>query len=291
MGSGRWQRVRRVGSRARARARREPLRTLFFALLLAAALGSVAFAALWVATPDVDALTSQNPRTTALIDQRVREAKARGRTLRPKLSWRKLEEISPRLQWAVILSEDASFYGHDGFDWFELQQAMKRNLEKGGYARGASTLTQQLAKNLYLGTEKSLLRKVKEAVLAAKLERTLTKQRILALYLNVVEWDEGTFGAQAGAQARFGVGAGALSNAQAAVLASMLPAPLKTDLSHPSAWLQQRSFHVLDLMLTAKKLSALEHALARNELTQLFDGSPHDELAPEEPPLEESDAE
>ncbi len=244
---------------------------------------------MWTATPEVDALASQNPRSTALMEQRVTEAKGRGRALRPRQSWRKLEEISPRLQWAVILSEDAAFFGHDGFDWDELQRAVKKNMEKGAYVRGASTLTQQLAKNLYLGTEKSLLRKVKEAVLAAKLERALSKKRILALYLNVVEWDQGVFGAEAGAQARFGTDSGSLSTAQAAVLAAMLPAPLKTDLAHPSAWLQQRSYHVVDLLLTAKKISGTEHALAKLELDRLFQRYPASQE--EVVPLESAESE
>ncbi len=273
MTTGRWKKLSEA-------VRRQPLRALLLLCAGGALLVALTLASLWSFTPDVAGLADGNPRTTALMDQRVKEAREKGSALKLRQSWRRLEEISPRLQWAVILSEDASFFGHDGFDWDELQKAMKRNLEKGAYVRGASTLTQQLAKNIYLGTEKSLWRKIKEAVLAAKLERALSKKRILALYLNVVEWDAGTFGAEAGAQARFGTSASALSAAQASVLAAMLPAPLKTQLSQPSPWLQRRAFHVLDLLYAAKKVNAMEYALGRSELTLMFERGPRlDETA------------
>ena len=154
-------------------------------------------------------------------------------------SWVGLDRISPELVHAVVLAEDANFFGHEGFDRDAIRKAAEAVLRAGRFARGASTITQQLAKNLYLGTEKSLVRKAKEAVLAAKLERSLSKRRILALYLNVAEWGDGVFGVEAGARRRFGVPAADLTPAQAAVLASMLPAPRRVDLSHPSTWLRR----------------------------------------------------
>ena len=184
-----------------------------------------ALAALWLLLPDPAEWRARNPPTTALIDQRKAEAAQARRRYRPQQAWVPLERISRRLVTAVVASEDATFFGHRGFDWDALQAAARHDLARGRFARGASTITQQLAKNLYLGTEKSLLRKAKEAVLAAKLERALDKRRILTLYLNVAEWGDGTFGVEAGARRHLGAGAGALSTAQAVLLASMLPAP------------------------------------------------------------------
>jgi monofunctional biosynthetic peptidoglycan transglycosylase len=164
-----------------------------------------------------------------------------------------------------------------------MRDAAEHDLKVGRFARGASTITQQLAKNLWLGTRKSLWRKAEEAVLAAKLERALSKRRILTLYLNVVELDEGVFGAEAGARHRFGTSAADLSTAQAVVLASMLPAPRRADLSHPSTWLRSRSRRLLDRMLAARRIGAEEHLRASAELERILAG-PRPADDGEEPP-------
>jgi monofunctional biosynthetic peptidoglycan transglycosylase len=179
------------------------------ALLLLAALGALAASLPFLVTPSAEPLRSENPRTTALIEQRRTEA--RERAFRPAQLWVPLDRISPHLVAAVLISEDASFYVHSGFDWVELRLAAEQSWERGKLGRGASTLTQQLAKNLWLGTERSLWRKAREAALAVKLERALSKRRILALYLNVVEWGEAVFGAEAAARHWFGVPASALT--------------------------------------------------------------------------------
>ncbi|HYG69884.1 MAG TPA: biosynthetic peptidoglycan transglycosylase, partial [Anaeromyxobacteraceae bacterium] len=198
-------------------ARRTLLRRYALGALVALAATGAAVALLWTTLPDPAPLARTNPRTTALIEQRRGEARARGRTLRVRQSWVGLDRISKRMLDAVILSEDANFFGHDGIDWDAVRLAAEHDLKKRRFARGASTITQQLAKNLWLGTEKSLARKAKEAVLAAKLERALSKRRILALYLNVAEFGDGVFGVEAGARARFGTSATSLTTAQAAV--------------------------------------------------------------------------
>jgi monofunctional biosynthetic peptidoglycan transglycosylase len=167
-----------------------------------------------------------------------------------------------------------------------VRDAAEHDLKAGRFARGASTITQQLAKNLWLGTRKSLWRKAQEAVLAAKLERTLSKRRILALYLNVVELDDGVFGAEAGARHRFGTTAADLTTAQAVVLASMLPAPRRADLSRPSTWLRGRSRRLLDRLLAARRIGAEEHLRASAELERLLAGPrPADDR--DEPPEED----
>ena len=225
---------------------------------------------LWVTLPDPAPLARENPRTTALIEQRRAEARARRRGFHVRQAWIGPDRIPPILVQAILASEDANFFGHDGFDWDAIRGAAERDLRAGRFARGASTITQQLAKNLWLGTEKSLWRKAKEAVLAAKLERALSKRRILSLYLNVAEWGPGTFGIEAGARDRFGVAAGALSTAQAVVLASMLPAPRRADLENPSRWLKHRSRRLLDRMRGAGRISVEEHRHASAELERIL---------------------
>jgi monofunctional biosynthetic peptidoglycan transglycosylase len=262
------------------------LRRLALWTLALAAAAALGLGALWATLPAAAPLARENPRTTALIEQRRAEAKERRRAFRPRQIWVGPERISPRLVQAVLLSEDANFFGHDGIDWVAVRDAAEHDLKAGRFARGASTITQQLAKNLWLGTRKSLWRKAQEAVLAAKLERTLSKRRILALYLNVVELDDGVFGAEAGARYRFGTTAADLTTAQAVVLASMLPAPRRADLSRPSTWLRGRSRRLLDRMLAARRIGAEEHLRASAELERLLAGPrPADDR--DEPPEED----
>ena len=159
-----------------------------------------------------------------------------------------LARMSPHLQRAVLVAEDASFYRHQGFDWEGLKEAVTRNWEKGALRRGGSTITQQLAKNLYLSSEKSLLRKAHEALLARELERRLTKKRILELYLNVVEWGEGIYGAEAAARHHFGTSAGDLTPDEAALLAAMLPSPRRYDPLRLTPHLSKRQAQILKWM-------------------------------------------
>ena len=263
---------------------RSPLvRRAVWIALAAAAAGAASVSALWISLPDPAYLARESPRTTALIEQRRAEAREKRRAFRPRQAWVGLDRISPRLVQAVLLSEDANFFGHEGIDWTATRNAAEHDLRVRRFARGASTLTQQLAKNLWLGTHKSLWRKVEEAVLAAKLERAVGKQRILALYLNVVELDDGVFGAEAGARHRFGASAADLSIAQAVVLASMLPAPRRVDLSRPSTWLRSRARRLLDRMQDAGRVGPEEHLRASAELERILAGpSPLDDR--EEPP-------
>ncbi len=254
------------------------------AALLAAVAGAAAL--LWAVLPSAEGVGARVPRSTALIEQRRAEARRAGRPFRADLRPVPLERISPRLAEAVVASEDASFFGHGPFDFREIQKAVGESVERRRLGRGASTLTQQLAKNLWFGTERSLLRKAKEAVLAVKLERALPKRRILWLYLNVVEWGDGVFGAEAAARARFGTSAAALTTAQAAVLAALLPAPRRCDLANPSTWLRRRARRVTDLLLASGHISAEEHAHASAELERILAG-PRPLRDEDEPPEEE----
>jgi len=266
---------------------RHPFRRALIALLAAIALAGAVATALWLTLPDPRPLARTNPATTALIEQRRAEAAAMRRPFRAHRAWVPLERVPGPTVAALILSEDAGFYGHEGLDWAAVRDAAEHDLRVGRFARGASTLTQQLAKNLWLGTRKSLLRKAEEAVLAVKLERALSKRRILALYLNVVEFGDGAFGIEAGARARFGVGASELSPAQGVVLVSLLPAPLRVDLDRPSTWLRQRSRRLLDRMHATGRLDDEAHRRAAADLERILAGPrPQDDR--DEPPEEAS---
>ena len=269
-----------------------PLRRSFSRAALAAglalALAALAVGALWVALPDPSPLARSAPATTALIEERRAEARAHHRLLHPQRTWVPLERIPREVVAAVLAAEDDRFFEHEGIDWTATREAAEHDLSHGRLSRGASTITQQLAKNLWLGTERSLWRKAKEAVLAYKLERALPKRRILALYLNVVELDDGVFGIEAGARDRFGVDAADLSAAQGVVLAALLPAPRRVDLRRPSTWIQRRSRRLLDRLAQAGRLDPEEHRHAAAELDRILAG-PRPDQDREEPPEEGED--
>ena len=199
----------------------------------------------FVTLPDVARLAGVNPSTTVLIETRRAEAAEKGRPFSLTWTWVPLARISPHLQKAVIVSEDASFYEHHGFDWEGLQEALTRNWEQGKLSRGGSTITQQLAKNLYLSSEKNLLRKAHEALIAWEIERGLPKQRILELYLNVAEWGNGVFGAEAAARHHFEKSAAELTEDEAALLAAMLPSPRRNDPMQYTPYLARRQEEIL----------------------------------------------
>ncbi len=166
-----------------------------------------------------------DPDTTAFMRQRLSVMRMQNPQAHLKYQWVPYEEISPNLKKALVAAEDAKFVEHEGFDWDGIQAAMEKNEESGKRAAGGSTITQQLAKNLFLSPDKSYLRKGQEAVITMMLESMLDKERILELYINVIEWGDGVFGAQAAAQHYYKIPAVKLSAAQAARLAAIVPAP------------------------------------------------------------------
>jgi len=242
---------------------------------------------LWRSLPDVEPLRTRAPASTALMEQRRAEAARDGRPFRADYRPVALDRISPRLVRAVIASEDASFFGHAGFDWDEIKNAAEQNWKAGRTVRGASTITQQLAKNLWLGTERSYLRKLREALIAVKLERSLSKKRILTLYLDVAEWGNGVFGAEAAAHRWFGTGARDLSAAQAATLAAMLPAPRRAALAPAPRWLARRARRILNLMERNGTVPAGEVSPARAELERILAAPAALPGQPDEEPPEE----
>jgi len=199
----------------------------------------------YVALPDIARLAKKNPSTTVLIEARRVEAAEKGQLFRPSWAWAPLARISPHLQKAVIVSEDASFYEHHGFDWEGLQEALTRNWEQGKLQLGGSTITQQVAKNLYLSSGKRLVRKAHEAQIAGEVEPRLTKKRILELYLNVAEWGQEVFGAEAAARHHLGKSAAEMTEEEAALLAALLPAPRRNDPIQYTPYLARRQEEIL----------------------------------------------
>ena len=175
--------------------------------------------------PEVASLASGQPRTTAFIDRYIQRCGEEGRE--PELRWRWVDYdlVSPNLKRAVLVAEDINFFSHEGFDRHEISQALKVAVQERDFPRGASTLTQQLARNLFLSPARTPWRKLEEALLTRRLEAALTKRRILEIYLNVVEFGPGIYGAEAASRHYFGVGAFALTTRQAAELAAVLPRP------------------------------------------------------------------
>lgn len=196
--------------------------------------------------PRVSELQTKNPETTSMIETRLKEAREEGREPKRIQQWVPLSRISPNLQRAVLAGEDTNFATHHGFDYEAIQRAWdegskvseKEAKDEGDndpsdwipdlskFKRGGSTISQQLAKNLYLSSERTAARKVKEAAITYFMERSLTKCRILEIYLNVIEWGDGVYGAEAAAQVNFHKPASALTDREAAFLSAMIPSPL-----------------------------------------------------------------
>lgn len=209
----------------RGRARRWKHR-IALGLILPIACATFGYAAYELATwPDIDRLATERPETTAFIDRYRERQREAGRPAEPSWRWVPYSQISPHLKRAVVAAEDISFFFHEGFDLAEIEMAIRDALAGRRSLRGASTISQQLAKNLWLSPSRNPWRKLKEAALTRQLERTLSKHRVLALYLNVVEFGPGIYGAEAAARHYFGKSAAELSEWEAAQLAASLPRP------------------------------------------------------------------
>ncbi len=209
-----------------SRARRRGCLRLILAAGLVAAAAVAAWAGwTWLTWPDVAGLRGSDPTTTAFIERYRAGERRAGRE--PKVAWRPVpyDRISPHLKRAVLVAEDIGFFDHDGFATDEIEAALRKAWDERRAPRGASTITQQLAKNLWLSPSRSPLRKLEEALLTARLERVLDKRRILELYLNVVELGPGLYGAEAASRRYFGQPASELDEHQAAQLAAALSRP------------------------------------------------------------------
>lgn len=193
-----------------------------------------------------------DPDMTSFMDIRLAELRAKRPEARLAKQWVPYERISPQLKRALVSAEDGKFMQHYGFDWDGIQKAMEKNERKGKAVAGGSTITQQLAKNLFLSPERSLLRKGEEAVITLMIETIWSKRRILEVYLNVIEWGNGVFGAEAAARHYFGVGSGQLSAEQAARLAAMVPSPRFYDRNRGAPGLTRKTDVILARMPSAQ---------------------------------------
>lgn len=178
---------------------------------------------LWL--PDVSELKKKNPVETSFMRLKERQARAQGKKLGRTVIWTGWDGISENLKHAVLVAEDDGFYSHGAVDWESTEKALAVDWERKRFARGGSTITQQVARNLYLSPSKNPLRKLKEILIARRLEKELGKRRIFEIYLNIAEWGKGIYGAEAASRAYFGHGAADLSPEEAAALAAALPSP------------------------------------------------------------------
>lgn len=266
------------------------------AVMAAAAFGVFIYE--YLTLPDVRVLATTNPATTAFMELRAAEAAREGRTERRVQRWVPYSGISPALKRAVLVAEDAAFWDHEGVDYEELQKSIRENWEQGRAMRGASTITQQLAKNLYLSPSRNPLRKLRELVIARRLEAALPKARIFEIYLNVIEWGDGIWGAEAAARTYFGVPASAVNAEQAALLAGAIINPRVHNPARPTRRLLRRQQIVLSRMgevtpppaapiVAAVPEAPADDVLAPPEIVAnpipVPDAAPEDEAIPAEP--------
>jgi len=222
----------------------------------------VALALVRTAPIDVRGLARRAPERSALMKQREREARQQGRVYRESRQWVSLDRISPHLRDAVLVAEDSRFFSHEGFDWNEIRESTKRNLKAKRVVRGGSTITQQLAKNLWLSTAQTPWRKFEEMILAVRLEHALSKRRILELYLNTIEWGDGVYGAEAAARHWFGVNAASLDAPQAIRLAAVIINPRRFSPVEPNSRIERRIRTIASRLRRRGAISEVEYRLA-----------------------------
>ena len=193
-----------------------------------------------------------NPESTAFMRARLEILQDKNPKAQLRQQWVPYTRISGHLKRAIIAAEDAKFVSHNGFDWDGIQKAYEKNLREGEIVAGGSTITQQLAKNLFFSGERTWWRKAQEAVVAVMIETVMSKRRILEIYLNVIEWGEGVFGAEAAARHHYGTTAAGLSPEQAARLAAVVPSPRRYGPASDTAYLQRRTQTLLARMNSAQ---------------------------------------
>jgi monofunctional biosynthetic peptidoglycan transglycosylase len=222
---------------------------LFKAVIFLIIIALAAVACYYAFYPDVSRLKKENPKKTSFMEYREAEWREQGKKIRIQKKWVPLSGISPFLIKAVLIAEDDKFWSHQGFDFKAIQKAVETDIKKKKFKFGGSTISQQLAKNLYLTPSKNPVRKFKEAVLTWRIEQNLSKKRILELYLNVVEWGEGVFGIEAASQHYYKKTALQLSPDEAAHLVVILPNPRKYRIDGSSKYVEKRAKIIYDIMV------------------------------------------
>ncbi|OPY90285.1 MAG: Penicillin-binding protein 2D [Syntrophus sp. PtaU1.Bin208] len=225
------------------------VKRILFLALAAMFLGIVISTGLYFFYPNVNKLKKENPSKTAFMEFREQEWRDEGKDISINQKWVRLSRISPLVIKAVIISEDDKFWRHEGFDYEALQKAFEEDIKKRRLQVGGSTISQQLAKNLYLSPSKNPIRKIKEAILTWRIEKALSKKRIIELYLNVAEWGEGIFGIEAASRKYYGKPASALSAQEAATLAAVLPNPRRYNPLGSSKYVRNRSERIYRIMV------------------------------------------
>jgi monofunctional biosynthetic peptidoglycan transglycosylase len=234
-----------------AKKKRRWLRGLLIAVLIPAAL----VAHILLTLPDVSGLKTNAPLTTAFMKYRQNQTARKGENYSIRCEWVDFDRIPMLLKEAVRITEDASFYWHKGIDMEELKESLKRDWNEWRLARGGSTITQQLAKNLYLSPRKNPLRKIKEYFIARRLEKALSKDRIFSLYLNLIEFGPGLFGVQVASRRYFGKDVADLSLEEIVRLTAVIPRPVTTDPRGSGIWLNWRCRYILGKLKLYKKIS------------------------------------
>jgi len=258
---------------------------------IAGTLAAVAFvflAYVYLTLPDVRALARTNPAKTAFAELREREAAQAGKPLRHYQVWVPYTRISQNLKRAVLVAEDDAFWQHEGIDMEQLKISIRNDIEK-GQVRGGSTITQQLAKNLYLSPARDPIRKLRELIIARRLEAALSKARIFEIYLNVIEWGDGIWGAEAAARSYFGSSAASLSAEQAALLAGAIINPRVYSPARPNARLLRRQRIILSRMgayVPPAAVPVVNSQPQPSDTNEEADGAPSTDLAPSAEPIE-----
>lgn len=225
-------------------------RSLLKRILLLFAVFIVTFLAFQFFYPDVSSLKKANPGKTAFMNYREREWKREGKNFTIQQKWIPLRVISSYLVKAVLIAEDDKFWSHEGFDYEAMQKAIEKDIKAKKFKLGGSTISQQLAKNLYLSPSKNPVRKIREAILTWRMEKTLTKKRILEIYLNIAEWgDRGIFGIEAASRAYYGKSASDINPEEASRLAAVLPNPRKYNPLGNSRYVVNRSNLIYNIMV------------------------------------------
>jgi monofunctional glycosyltransferase len=199
--------------------------------------------------PDIGKLKKSNPRKTAFMESKEQEWKSKGTRVKVQKKWVRFSKISPFVVKAVLIAEDDKFWRHKGFDFDAIEKAIEKDIQAGSFKVGGSTISQQLIKNLYLSSSKNPVRKIVEAYLTFRMEHTLTKRRILELYLNVVEWGEGIYGIEAASLHYFGKPSSLVTAAEAARLAAVLPNPIRFTVNGNSRFVQRRADLIYRIMV------------------------------------------
>ena len=222
----------------------------------------------YLSLPDVREFLKGIPGTTSMIDQRINENLSKNMNLRIRKKWAPFDQIPTFLKRTVIVSEDIDFYNHKGIDFHELKESVKKNIQTGKKARGGSTITQQLAKNLYLSTEKSYYRKIKEFFIAKRLEKHLSKNRILELYLNVIEFGRGIFGVGAASEFFFSKRVDQLSNTEIIRLISVIPKPLRVTPLSDSGYLMWRANLLINRLYKSRSIEEDEFIMLKDHFEE-----------------------